>query len=631
MKPNPLLGCLALLTALLLPVDGSAQVRRSAAERGAPPPTYHELVRLVPASSTVAGGFDADAALDVLSGALGPLMPPQTFRALVEAVLAPEIPDDIPVTPSTVRSVAFGATSADRSVVLVLDDAVVREGHELEDGVMVRRGASTGYVRSGRAVLVGEGVSLDRATQVDAHGFDLAERWPAAGEAVGADPIGWIYVADAEVLRGIDRELQGLVGRAAIHRLALAVERDGRLVGVFDTRGPEDVSVAFGRVRATVDAAVRRSSVPEGTGPYVAALIERAWQHLSIRSLEDGSTVVQLDAPECGGVVQQLTVAAVVAGFYVEAEDEGLGVDGEWSPAAPSGPVACSLTRSTPATLAWHGLAGLEPEGFEAAALLDLGALLAAYGPTAGGAFPFALDADALRSVLGTETGGALLDGSGQVGAVWADAPDPLFAFGPVELAPDDGSMEVAQVDGLGAVWPAAAASLAAPGRDLPDFVTRFRDAVPGGSTIAILISDGTLDELAEEVPALARGAATTALRVAEGAVLVFAEDGPSLRLVGVPHEQAERVQTHLRASIRDAGALLGLGRGLSRATSELASSVELLSVLPYGENGSGGIELRLAGVSAPATVLVVAAFGVGAAVSAFAVDGAAPESAAPP
>lgn len=599
----------AVLLGTLLFVAGAspgahAQVRRSAADQGAPPQSMAELAQRIPGNSTFAGAVDTDVMVQAFSDVWRTFgfSSEEAVRELVSEMIADEFPDDFPVVPVQVHAFAFGGTSEDRSVAMVLDATAARSDADLPTDPTFRSGAT--FALRDRSIVVGEGVSFDRAAADEGH-FDLTEVWPRAAEAIGDAPLGWFYLSDPELMEDLNREFEGWLRRATVSRVAFGFRQDGGFVGVFDVAQPGAFSAAAGRARVSGPAVVAAELPSPEVGRYLGALIEAAWAHLEIT--DDGDTaVIRMNAPTCGGATQQLIGGVLAFMSYVRAEERGLATDAAW----PAGPVAtstpCPSSANTPASLPWTATSALPDAPRMVAVLVDGARFFDAFAPSAGGLAPYPLDDETLREVFAGTPAEMLIDGPAPIGAAtWGPALDEELSFMPLPLAEALGETASGrEVAGLG--WTeGAVADDYDPVAELDPMWARFQRAVPAASPAAIMVSAAIAHEAVAEAPPMARGATTLAIGASDG--IVFAGDQGQLvvRLLGVEADQAEPVQNHLRAAMRDAASMAGAFGAPSFLPNHLAGWVDHVVVSPFDD----GLEIRLQTEGQPT---MAALFGLG-------------------
>lgn len=575
--------------------SAAAQGRASAAALDGPAPASSTLLEALPASITFAMHMDVDAVVAQLGETLAGLgvdsevLLREGLRSMVER----EMPETLPFDPIVAHGIAAGGSSADTSLVLVFDDGVA-----LPDRIPPEHAEYSVHV-SDRRYVVGSGDTFDAATDASVERFNFASAWPAGAAALqGRSALGYLYLADRELMDELDREFHDWFTRAGVTRFAVGVDADASWTFAFDTSDPERLEQGLARMRALgTSGASSTGPGPDELDPFFNAFVGNVWDHLTLEH-GDGVSTLHAPAPSCGGLTAQFVGFVASVALYFDRDDAQQVVDAEWTNTSLPSTACDNRSFGTP-TLPWSA-AGLLPADAEPGffVVADFSPAFRWAAQTFAGFSPHPVDIEALRGAFADADEGelliAMLDRS--VGFAFAgDDPDE-----PVLLVADPLLDDALEMEGGFAIEGLGQSNLEAPSdfdvaAALPTEFERARAATPALSPFAVYLSAASLVELVGNLPTPVRGATTTALTSAAGAVVAVDDGALIVHLLGVDGAAAPRVQEHLRAVVSDGVDVAGT---LPNFSSALVQSLDGVSNAFTVEPADDGIVLRIEGMT---------------------------------
>lgn len=581
------------IASIAAPAAVDAQAARSAAARDAPAPPVDAMLEQMPAhmSAVMVGDLTAlteaiDSSLDFGIDTSG------LTRAALDHMARRSNWYEHGVRLADARRLVLAFHAPTEHAVLIMDAAAVARP-EITVAGPARLGFDAALHRLDELYGV---TTVEGPWQSPAQRFAMAEAWPDAAPYV-EDAIAWAYLSEPEIVRDLDREFFHRLSGAGMTRGLVALAPDYSATVITDTT-VERAEEFLGRIRATAAAA--------DLGPIdalVSVWIDAAMSEVTVDAVGDDSVAVRLPAPECGGLTQQLAAVLAVGAGWVFAEQDGLGVSGDWAPEPSLRSETCELGSATP-SLPWEALR-LSPDatvptiGF----LGDSRFAAMVMSRTGLGWFPFLVDEAVAAEAL---TAMEERTGLGPVGVVTRlDAVPPSFALVGSEALAAERGLPTREVDGIGTVGgvvPPDALPSSAPS---PAHWERARTAA-GDPIFAAAANGAALDEMIAQTPGLVRGAFTNALSEADSVVFSHGADGRlRLQIVGIPSSLSDPVGEHVAALASDAADLMA-----ARFPPTVAPFIERVADSVSVEPADDGVTVVLPANMTPLTALVVAAAG---------------------
>ncbi len=591
--------------------SASAQVRTSAASRNAPVATPNALSEMLPDSVLFAGQMNVEQVATLFGAPLNSvgIDGSSALRAGLETIIRDEFGDRVPFDAAAIQSLAFGGSSvADRSLVLLSDLGV------LMDGRTPPADADYQMVTHGSALVIGEGAMLTELLAPDSARFDLATTWPAAATALAGADLGWVYIADPELISGLDHELRQVLTRASITRFAFGASSDAGWTLVLDgdpTLVNAELSHAVLQAFAGAASLVPQFDFSPLVSEWITAFVTR------LRRQEVDGAIIVSAPPTCAGVLPQMLTSSLFAAAVVQFRAVPDDAEYIW-PETPAAAGECDYEDPVAALLPWNA-AHLFPQGVaggttsslsDVAIVADVGRVARGLISQMGGLAAYPLNLEALAEAA---TEPAIRDALTEAVpiAVWGTPPtSPSYVSTSNFLDALDVSQGTQEIVGLGHTNATIPANLDLT-LPLPAEWQAVQNATPADAPFAIAIAGNVLAEIAQSLPAPLRGPTSTAIGNADRAVISLDDGQFIVRLLGADPALAPRVQEHLQAVLTDAITLAGTMPQVGTRAVDAASDFPALWQATALDGSVGdGIEIRFATSVDP--VVAGALFGFG-------------------